>query len=273
MTDLLKQLLHSYGLLFITITQLQKERRGTSHASLDEYYKSLGPAEAGEPVLAVRISKDGEVRFLREVDAASMPLPKDYRQGSVTVWELPEDEFYFFRAFRLGLFDLEKSLPSFLLQMALIYGYTIFEAYIADVIRVRLSAHPAQLGKDKQISFGDILESESKQTLIAKIIDRELQRIMHEPISAILDRLRSALGFRSLTSNHDREIIRLSFIRNCLLHNGGNADHKLVEVEPSLSIGQPIDVEITSLSSAINVFRKLAFAIDIGLEELGGKAI
>ena len=66
MTSLLKNLLHSYGLLYVTVTTLQKERPGNSHASLHDYYSSLGNAEPGEPVLVVRISDDGETRFLRQ---------------------------------------------------------------------------------------------------------------------------------------------------------------------------------------------------------------
>lgn len=57
--------------------------------------------------------------------------------ATVTILELPEDEFYFFQAFRPRIFDLDKQLPSFFLQMALVYGYTLFENYLADVIRIR----------------------------------------------------------------------------------------------------------------------------------------
>jgi hypothetical protein len=56
MTDLLKQLLHQFGLLYITIVQLAKERRGTSRASLKDYYASLGPALPDEPTLFVKVS-------------------------------------------------------------------------------------------------------------------------------------------------------------------------------------------------------------------------
>jgi hypothetical protein len=76
MTDLLKQLLANYGQLFITLMQLEKERPGTTHGSLAEYYKSLGPAEPGEPVLAVRISKTGETRFVHGAEATAIS-PED----------------------------------------------------------------------------------------------------------------------------------------------------------------------------------------------------
>jgi hypothetical protein len=268
MTSLLKQLLQRYGLLFVTVTQLERERPGTEHATLKEFYKSLGPADPGEPILAVRVSKDGDTRFLRDVDPTSIPLGDDYKLGNLTVLELPEDEFYFFQAFRPGLFDLERQLPQFFMQMALIYGYTLFETYIADLIRMRLSAHPQQLGRDKHVKLAEILDAESKDVLVSKLVDREMVRLMHQPIGAILDRLRGRLGFSDLTRKYDKEIMILSLMRNCLIHNGGKADSKLVDVDPSLSFGQSIDVQSHDIFSAIDIFRKLAVSVDTVFEQL-----
>jgi hypothetical protein len=268
MTNLLKDLLHNYGLLCITVAQLERERSGTVHSSLGEYYESLGQAEPGEPVLAVRISKDGETRFLRNVDAAA--LGKNYQNADVTVLELPEDEFYFFRAFRPGLFDLQKELPLFVLQMTLVYGYTLFETYVAELIRLRLRAHPAQLGADKQVSIKHIVESGSKEALIEGIVDRELTRIMYEPIAAILDRLRNRLGLRTLTTQYDQEIVNLSLIRNCLVHNGGRADRKLNAVDSTLALGEVISIKPDLLQTAIIAFRKCALAIDVAFEQVVG---
>jgi hypothetical protein len=137
MTDLLKQLLHQYGLLYITIVQLEKERSGSTHASLKDYYDSLGPAEPGEPTLLVKVS--AEKRSIKNFTGPGVPQQAD--GGDVTVMEFPEDEFYFFRAFRQGLFDLDKGIPPFILEMSLVYAYTLFETYVSDI--VRLGAPPA----------------------------------------------------------------------------------------------------------------------------------
>jgi hypothetical protein len=224
MTNLLKQLMANYGQLFITLAQLEKERPGTTHGSLAEYYNSLGPAEPGEPVLAVRISKDRETRFLHGAEAAAMS-PADYRQGAVTGLELPEDEFYFFKAFREAAFDLESALPPFLFTMAFVYAYTLFETYLADLVRLHLT-------------------------------DREAGRLMREPIGSVLEKLRLRHGFRNLTTRFDREVVELSLTRNCLVHNGSRADPKLATAQPSFSVGQPIDVNLTSLMKAIHVYRR-----------------
>jgi hypothetical protein len=238
MTDLLKQLMANYGRLFVTLSQLEKERPGTVHASLADYYKSLGPAEPGEPVLAVRISKDGETRFLYGA-AAQAISPDEHKQGAVTGLELPEDEFYFFRAFREGAFDLEGGLPPFLFNMAFVYAYTLFETYLADLVR-------AQLSNDATIVD----------------LDREIGRFMRGPIAAILERLRRMSGFGDLTDRFDRRLTELSQDRNCLVHNAGKADPKLVAARPSYSLGQAFEVNFVTVISAIQIYRNLAVEMD-----------
>jgi hypothetical protein len=259
MTNFLKQLLHKYGLLYISIVQLEKERPGAPHQSLHEYYESLGEAEPEEPVLVVRISKDGETRFLHDVDRTT--FGQRYERGKITIMELPEDEYYFFEAWRPGMFDLQKQLPPFILQMALVYGYEVFEAYIGQLIRVRLAANPHLLRKDKQILKESIPESQ-----IESLVERELDRIMREPIRGILDKLRNQLSFHRLTADFDLAITKLSLIRNCLVHNSGMVDRKLATFEQSFSLNQPIEVTSNLIQKAIHELRKAALAIDMSFE-------
>jgi len=268
-TPILKDVLHSYGLLCITVMMLQKERPGNPHASLQEYYKSLGKAEPGEPVLVVRISKDGETRFIhRAADQLPTDIRTEYGEGDVTIMELPEDEFYFFQAFRPGLFNLEKEVPDFILQMALVHSYTLFENYIVHVIRMRLQAHPAQVGLKRQITVADLLSNESKESLVAKVIDDELQQVMRLPLTGILEALRSRFGLSELSTAHDSELQRLSLIRNCLIHNAGKVDRKLAASDASLAVGQPLDIGVNALIAAINTCRTFCSATDRLCESL-----
>jgi hypothetical protein len=235
MTPFLKQLASNYGQLFTTLAQLEKERPGSSHASLADYYKSLGPAEPGEPVLTVRINKDGETRFVHGAEATAM-TPAQYRQGATTVLELPEDEFYFFRAFRESAFDLESTLPPFLFNMAFVYAYTLFETYVADIARLR-------------------------------VFDREADRLMRESIGSILQKLRLRHGFVNLTTRFDREIVQLSLTRNCLVHNGNRVDAKLAATQSNLPIGQPISVNLNTIMAGIHVYRSLALELDSSVDD------
>ena len=119
MTYLLKTLLHEYGMLSVSLSKLEGERPGNPHELLNAYYESMGtpyegPAELmrekiaaldpDEPKLVVGISPDGSTK-IRSFDESNP-------EGNLAVWELPEDEFYFFKAFRHGLFEWEKQVPS-----------------------------------------------------------------------------------------------------------------------------------------------------------------
>ncbi|HXM93664.1 MAG TPA: hypothetical protein VOA64_05325 [Candidatus Dormibacteraeota bacterium] len=197
MTDLLKTLLHEYGMLYVSLSRLESERPGNSYESLNAYYESMGilyettadaarealaALEPGEPAVVVRISSDGSTHICSLEDNENGPRPEGGPTSSVAVWELPEDEFYFFKAFRQGLFDLEKQVPTFLLQMAFVYAYTLFENYVIEILRLRLMAHPHQIGPGKQIEYREIFASASRGELIARIIDREIGRLMYESI-------------------------------------------------------------------------------------------
>ena len=265
MTDLLKQLLHQYGLLYITIAQLAKERPGTSHASLKDYYAGLGTALPGEPTLVVKVSADGETRFTKAFIGA---MPQEAERGDVTLMELPEEEFYFFQAFRPGLFDLDKGVPSFILEMSLVYAHSLFETYVSDIIRLRLKAHPAQLGMRKQVTVADILASNDKDSLLDIVIERELYQLMHEPLGAILVRIRERLGLRNFRRDLDDALIKLSLTRNCLMHNSGCVDAKLAKVDPSIFVGTKIAVPRDYVDQAIETFRRAAAAIDAALPQV-----
>src|SRR5260370_356515 len=151
MTKGLEELLQQYGFLSVTLSRLGSERPGNNYTSLDEYYASLGGILPDEPVLHVRISKDNEIHFLNEGEHDVVFKDKEGKKtGVVTVWELPEDEFWFFRAFRPAYFDLEKALPSFLYEMAVVHAYAMFKAYLTYILRTRQFQYPrSMVGKRK----------------------------------------------------------------------------------------------------------------------------
>jgi len=157
MTYLLKTLLHEYGILSVSLSKLEGERPGNPHESLNAYYESMGAPYEGpasvmrekiaaldpdEPKLVVGISADGSMKMRafdeNEPDSEGKP-------SGVKFLELPEDEFYFFKAFRHGLFEWEKQVPTFLLQMAFVHAYTLFENYLRSILSLRLTEQPELL--------------------------------------------------------------------------------------------------------------------------------
>jgi len=284
MTYLLKTLLHEYGILYVSLSKLEEERPGNPYESLNAYYESMGMSyettagvmreklaalDPGEPAIVVRVSPDGstDISSFNENDDGSDPGRTP--ASRIAVLELPEDEFYFFKAFRQGLFDLEKRVPAFLLQMAFVYAYTLFESYLRGILSLRLQAHPQQIGLKKQIAYADIFASTSKEELMERIIDRELSQLLYEPIESLFTKMRETFGFRGLSATHDQAIRRLSLMRNCLMHNAGKVSAKLASAEASMIEGQPITIQRSTVSVAIDIYRKLCLETDQAFESLG----
>jgi hypothetical protein len=276
MTYLLKTLLHEYGMLSVSLSKLEGERPGNPHESLNAYYESMGtpyegPAELmrekiaaldpDEPKLVVGISPDGSTKIRR--------FDESNPEGNLAVWELPEDEFYFFKAFRHGLFEWEKQVPTFLLQMAFVHACTLFENYLRGILSLRLQAHPQQIGLKKQITYAEIFASASKEEIMDRIIDRELSQLMYEPIESLLAKMRETFGFRNLSDTHDDAIRRLALTRNCLMHNAGKVSDKLAKTDSALTEGQQITIQSKTISEAIHTYRTFCLEVDQGFESLG----
>jgi hypothetical protein len=263
-------------MLSVSLSKLEGERPGNPHESLNAYYESMGtpyegPAELmreniaaldpDEPKLVVGISPDGSTK-IRSFDESNP-------EGNLAVWELPEDEFYFFKAFRHGLFEWEKQVPTFLLQMAFVHAYTLFENYLRGILSLRLQAHPQQIGLKKQITYAEIFASASKEEIMDRIIDRELSQLMYEPIESLLAKMRETFGFRNLSDTHDDAIRRLALTRNCLMHNAGKVSDKLAKTDSALTEGQQITIQRKTISEAIHTYRTFCLEVDQGFESLG----
>jgi hypothetical protein len=157
-----------------------------------------------EHALVVRISKDGEMRFLDEGQHdVIFADERGKKSGIVTVWELPEDEFWFFRAFRPALFGLEKALPGFLFEMGITHAYAMFEGYLSAIIRSRLRQHPRLMSGQRELKYEQVFLAESKETLIERMIEREMRELMYLSLPDLLRKLRDQMGFKSLADEHD----------------------------------------------------------------------
>ena len=262
-TEGLKALLQHYGTLAVTLHHLMSERPATHYESLDAYYESLGNPLPDEPVLMVRISKDGETRFLKKGEHDVM-FEDDSGQetGNVTVWELPENEFWFYRAFRPGIFDLNRDLPNFLYAMGIVDAFGIFEGYLSDLLKERLRQHPRLMGSKRQLSYEQIFEAASKDDIVETMIDREIGELTYLSLSDLLTKMRKRIGFRDLTCDYDKAVCELAIVRNCLLHNHGKADRKLSEYSSAYQSGDTIRCDMKMVDSAINTLRRLAYEID-----------
>lgn len=269
MTDFLKRLLHDYGLLHISLVTMEEARKRWASAlgpimTDDELAKS--PVAKDEPVIVVRISKTNEVEFLDPGEHEVELIDPETQEpaGQVTVWEVPEDEFYFFRAIRTGLAGLAGELPTFYLGMCLVHAHGLFEHYLYELLKAVFLSRPEMLGTSKMVRYADVLESyPSMPALLALMADNELRDLFYKSWRDILQSLREKYGFKPLTTTSDDEIIKFSLIRNCLVHNHGITDARLEEQSKSAyKYGDPISIDMESVRAGIQRYRKCAVEID-----------
>jgi hypothetical protein len=263
MTEEIIDLLQQYGTLVMSLSQLANERPGSSHESLEEYYKSLGAPLPNEHALVVKISADNEIHFLHEGEHdESIRNEQGEKTGIVTVWELPEDEFWLFKAFRPALFDLDKRLPGFMFEMAVTYAYALFESYLSEILRKRLKQYPKLLGGQREIKYEQVFLADSKDALIDSMIEREMRELLYLSLPDLLHKMRDQMGFRSLSTNYDEETTYWSLVRNCILHNRGTIDARLASLRTTCKNGERLSISEADVSKAVNTLRKFANQID-----------
>jgi hypothetical protein len=268
-TDLLKNLLYNYGLLQVSITTLEEARSRWSTRLgpllTDEELAAL-PIEKDEPVIVVRVSKNNEVNFLNsgEHEIEFTDRETNGSVGNVSVWELPEDEFYFFRAFRAAYAGFATELPSFLFGMCLVHTHALFEHYLRELMTSILLARPEMLGTSKTVKYSDVLESyPSMSALLKRMIDTELIDLFYKSVRDLLKLLRERYGFKGLSNDRDDELIAFSLIRNCIVHNHGFTDARLEEHSKGLyRRGTPLTIDLPMVFAAIKCHRKVASDLD-----------
>jgi hypothetical protein len=270
MTPILKTLLHKYGLLYISITGLSSERPGSELKSLEEYDDSLGELEEDEPAVVVRVSESGEHKLrhagkhefvLKRLDGAVI--------NNVSLLEMPEDEFHFVEAFRRGLFDLQNELPAFIYGLGQVYAYSLFESYIVVVLKDRLKKHPECMGQKKQVAYSEIFSALSKDALLDAIISKEVNDILYLPIGGVLDYLRSKLGFSHLPTDREANLMEISLVRNCLIHNDSKVSARLAaEFPETYKLNEAIAYTHESFSNCLHTLRKILVSIDHEWEKL-----
>ena len=257
MSPSLKDLLKRFGEVQATTSFYARSRPAGPVEYPGEHYPA-GDLEPGEPALIVKISHDGESRV----------RPALHRDGSesdvVSVMELPEDEFWYFEAFRPALSRLSLGAPGFLAEMELVTLYGVFEAYLADTLRDRLQRRPDLLGPKAQRGLGALGDPSIRDpAAVDGVIDAEVLRLTHGSITALLAHFRIALDMPGRTTRFDTPIQTVALVRNCLLHTGGKVDQRLAKLQdPRYTLGERLALDAGDAARMAKALRDLAYAID-----------
>ncbi|TRX46336.1 hypothetical protein FNH22_31150 [Fulvivirga sp. M361] len=92
--------------------------------------------------------------------------------------------------------------------------------------------------KEKNISYLEFIQSESKEKLIDQLAEKEVRNVLYKSVDDLIKYCENRLGL-IWTDDSKRELPRVSGIRNCLMHNNGKADAKLASIS-NYSIGDAI---------------------------------
>src|SRR5262249_27813110 len=158
------------------------------------------------PDWQVRDASEDDLRLLAK-DPRGVPRPTQ-------VWELPPDEFFYFKAFRTGIADLTKDLPQFFYGMTLVHAWGLFEHYLGSLLQRILTADPDMLAGEKQLALGDVLDHPTKEALLASVAEKEIRTLFYKPVRDWLKVLRGRYKLKGLTREDDDELIESALIRN-----------------------------------------------------------
>lgn len=112
---------------------------------------------------------------------------------------------------------------------AFLLGYSYFEAFIADLAKKILLARPMLLPKNKNITFSDVINSGSYETLLEKMVEQHVFSVMYDSIENISEYYAEKLHITWPKNNESHSVVKASLIRNCYMHNGGIVDLRLHE--------------------------------------------
>ncbi len=214
--------------------------------------------EPGEPALIVKISADGASRVTPAIGGDGG------ESAIVSVMELPEDEFWYFEAFRPALSRLALGAPGFLFEMELITLYGVFEAYLTDKLHDRLRSRPGLLSPKGQRALAEIGNPAARDgAAFDEVVGAEVRRLAYLPIAALLAHMRAALDMPSLTRRASMRLSRLSRLSGTACStSGGRVDQRLAAADPRYTVGDRIDMTRETASVMAKALRDLACAVD-----------
>lgn len=98
---------------------------------------------------------------------------------------------------------------------------SMFESLFFDIIRIILIDKPERLSKKKQIDYESILSSDTKEEIIVKLIDRELNEIKYKNVSNWLVYLDKLVTLTEVDAQKIEKIAEAKAARDILVHNAG----------------------------------------------------
>src|SRR5262245_37556875 len=138
--------------------------------------------DAGETITA---KKEQLQSIIQKIDtpepkdvATATPVVQTAEHASV-VLSLSEDERAVLRRAITDSAELYDLHPQMTRDMALIYGFALFDGLVADVIQAILVHVPAQLKSGRSITYEEALRFPAREALVAELARREVLQVTH----------------------------------------------------------------------------------------------
>lgn len=165
--------------------------------------------------------------------------------------------------------DVQKSLPgrfdSYQTQVAHAAFLPVFsyvEAFLADITKEAFRRRPDVLPKKKEMKFHELINCESRDEMIEKMVEKETSNLFYGSFEKIGEYLESELN---LSWSENSEILKAPLIRNCIIHNNSIVDKRLSSMS-DLTSGNKILLSANDVHKFGIAVRELARNLDIEFE-------
>jgi hypothetical protein len=134
-----------------------------------------------------------------------------------------------------------------------------FEAFVFDLLRLWLEAHPQSMGK-KQVAVEDILGLPDKVAVIGFIAEREVDAVKYKRLSEWFKELDTLVKLGCPSPDDVEQLAEIKASRDVLVHNRGvvNATYlNKAQGRARFALGEKIDVPQAYLRHSWTLIRKV----------------
>ncbi|HEC40914.1 MAG TPA: hypothetical protein ENI29_21900 [bacterium] len=135
--------------------------------------------------------------------------------------KLPQREYIYWHC--SDFFDKLHKRITHLVKMTLVYQFSFFEACLKDLLRKIYEYKPELLrSNSKNLSNKEIIDSKTREELLIKMLEREVDWWGYQSIDKIAKRIKSRFNINLERDFANWEDLREAYyIRNVIVHNSG----------------------------------------------------
>lgn len=149
-----------------------------------------------------------------------------------------------------ALYQAQVAHSAFLLR------FSYAEAFLSDLVREMYHCRPEMLPRDKQLTFGDVLEQPDFDAVLSFMINREVFAVFYNSMEKIIEYFERKLHLQWPTADVD-PVVEASLLRNCIIHNNARVDARLA-LRPRWSEGAPIVLSASDVHTFGMAARRVA---------------